>query len=580
MKRYCYFILLSVIVFQLNSQVVKSELRERVYLQTDKNLYLSGEPIHIKLLTTDQDLVPVVFSKVAYVELLADSAAHLQIKIGLTNGTGSGRMILPTDLPTGYYRLMAYTQFMRNEGVDVFFEKMIAVVNTFQSGYYLESPPVPPKGGETPLRVFTEDRPPSPWGNAGVGLDKTTYSRRDRGELIISGLPENIHTLSVSIAGKDLLNDVEPESSLFQNYKRKQSTKFSGDFLPEYEGHIVMGNFVENQPENLTAFESEVESDADAPSVKITALSFPTVEGIRFFSGQESETGHIRFVTSGVGGTKEIATVVFQADEKYRVDILSPFVTRYAPKKMPDLHLDSAYYSQLLARSVALQVLRYFSKDQAEKQTVSKPHFDMKPAWSYPLDEYTRFTSMREVFIEFITGARFRRRDGKQELSVMTQTGSNSTYGTMVLALIDGVPITDHDIIYNYDPLAVERINIYYGPCSLGGYRFDGVVELITYRRLHADINLPKSTQIFTYEGPQLPYRLDTPDYSDNSRQIWTPDSRHTLLWNPDVKTNGETSISLPFYTSDLRGEFQATVEGITTDGKMFFAKSFFKVEI
>jgi len=144
--------------------------------------------------------------------------------------------------------------------------------------------------------------------------------------------------------------------------------------------------------------------------------------------------------------------------------------------------------------------------------------------------------------------------------------------------LIDGVPITDHDIIYNYDPLAVERINIYYGPCSLGGFRFDGVVELITYRRLHADINLPKSTQILTYEGPQLPYLLNTTDYTEKSSRNWTPDCRHTLLWNPDVRTNGETSIRLPFNTSDLRGEFQATVEGITKDGEIIYATSLLKV--
>ena len=199
---------------------------------------------------------------------------------------------------------------------------------------------------------------------------------------------------------------------------------------------------------------------------------------------------------------------------------------------------------------------------------------------SYPLDEYTRFTTMREVFIEFIIGARFRRNAGKQELSVFVKRGDNYTYGMMPLVLLDGVPITDHDAIYNYDPLTVERINTYYGPYTLGGYIFDGIIELMTYRRLHENLNLNRSSQIITYEGPQLPYRLNTPDYSeDKNRRSRMPDGRHTLLWNPDVWTDGKTSIRLPFDTSDLTGEFQATVEGITNDGKFISATSFFKVE-
>ena len=41
-------------------------------------------------------------------------------------------MELPVTLPTGYYRLVAYTRYMQNEGEDIFFEKKISVVNPYQ----------------------------------------------------------------------------------------------------------------------------------------------------------------------------------------------------------------------------------------------------------------------------------------------------------------------------------------------------------------------------------------------------------------------------------------------------------------
>ena len=129
---------------------------------------------------------------------------------------------------------------------------------------------------------------------------------------------------------------------------------------------------------------------------------------------------------------------------------------------MPVLHIDSACYDQLLELSVALQALHYFLSDSLENQNKSEPFSQMKPTNSYPLDEYTRFTTMREVFIEFIANARFRRRDGNRELSVDIRNGDNSYYGTNPLVFLDGAPISNHELIYNYDPLLVEYINIIY----------------------------------------------------------------------------------------------------------------------
>ena len=560
MKRFfCSNIL---IVFALNIGVIfANPFFERIYVQTDKQMYLAGEPVLLKFLTTNPEQIPVVYSKIAYAELVSDAAALLQIKVELYGGTGSGRMLLPADLPSGYYRLIAYTQNMRNEGADLFFEKNIAVLNTFQSGYYpageaQASPPALTKG-EGADAVFLQ-------------TDKATYTTRARGELTLSGLPDNLHTLSVSIAGKECIPVAESDMSLFQKNATKKPAEFSGRFLPEYEGHIVTGKLMDNQTGN----------PATGDMALSAGLSFPTADGIRFFSGQKTGMEDFRFSTSSISGTREIATVVFSADNRYRIDIQSPFVTKYAPKIMPALQVYAADYDQLLDRSVALQLFRYFSDDPSETQNISAPHFKMKPTNSYLLNEYTRFTSMREMFIEFIRGARFRANAGKQELSVFTKRSDALEYGNAPLVLLDGVPVTDHELIYNYNPLTVEQINIYYGPCILGVFQFDGIVELITYRRLHADLNLNRSTQVISYEGPQLPYRLHIPDYSkEENPENRLPDGRHTLLWNPVVETNGKSSIRLPFDTSDLTGEFQATIEGITKDGKFIFATAGFQVE-
>ena len=90
------------IIFQLLGNVGNVRLRERIYVQTDKHLYLAGEPVLMKFITTDQNQVPLALSKVAYAELTAESAAALQIMVELNNGIGTGRMLLPVDLPSGW----------------------------------------------------------------------------------------------------------------------------------------------------------------------------------------------------------------------------------------------------------------------------------------------------------------------------------------------------------------------------------------------------------------------------------------------------------------------------------------------
>lgn len=57
--------------------------------------------------------------------------AVVQARLVLEKGVGDGCLQLPSTLPTGNYRLVAYTRYMRNEGEEVFFEKPLAVVNTF-----------------------------------------------------------------------------------------------------------------------------------------------------------------------------------------------------------------------------------------------------------------------------------------------------------------------------------------------------------------------------------------------------------------------------------------------------------------
>lgn len=77
----------------------------RIY--TDKDCYVAGEDLWIKVCVTDSLSRGSVLSKVAYVEISDTKLVYAQGKIDLQNGNGWGRIRLPQVMHTGAYQLTA-----------------------------------------------------------------------------------------------------------------------------------------------------------------------------------------------------------------------------------------------------------------------------------------------------------------------------------------------------------------------------------------------------------------------------------------------------------------------------------------
>ena len=491
--------------------------------------------------------------------MLNEENSRVQIKIELTNGVGEGWMELPLDLPTGYYRLTAYTRFMRNEGESVFFEKNIGLINTFRPNQIRKE--------LSDISSGTPEINNSP--TCTLQSDKSLYANREKGILRLDGLPENIHTLSVSIAGKasvavEGVNNIRQWENRIPTITAHPSEKY----LPEYEGHIITGKIATIQSSSDTIDE-----------VLFPILSF-SGKNLYLFEGQKDELDNVSFYTTNTTGLKEVTTTAYNLTENtYRIDLQSPFVEQHVKKQLPSLQVDSAHLAGLLDRSIALQALYAYTKDSLVRDRPADFRFTMNPSQTYILDEWTRFIVMGELMIEFINELRFRRNDRQHRELMMTVRKGNIISLVRPLVVLDGIPIFNHDIIYQYNPLLVERINLYSGEYVTGGLKFEGIVEFLTYEHNYPGLSTNQSTQMVNYEGTQAPRRLYTPDYSsEENRKSRLPDYRHTLLWEPIIQTGGKSILEIPFYTSDYSGEFQATVEGLTSDGEIISITASFEV--
>ncbi|MCB2219807.1 MAG: hypothetical protein KQI35_05370 [Bacteroidetes bacterium] len=121
------------------SLVLPERAPEKVTLLTDRNLYIAGENIWFSascFLKDGKGSSPV--SNILYVELYdVHQKIFVQEKFMLANGSTSGMISIPEELPSAHYFIRAYTQLLRNYPPESYFNGSIAILNP-------EFPPVQP----------------------------------------------------------------------------------------------------------------------------------------------------------------------------------------------------------------------------------------------------------------------------------------------------------------------------------------------------------------------------------------------------------------------------------------------------
>ncbi len=120
------------------------ELNEKVFLHLDKDVYVTGENIYYKAYVVNASKNSLSLnSKILYLQL---SNYKLQVvmslKANLTDGISKSCFIIPDTLSTGYYKIKAFTNWMRNMGEDFYFSANVIIVKQSDSntGYFIEKP--------------------------------------------------------------------------------------------------------------------------------------------------------------------------------------------------------------------------------------------------------------------------------------------------------------------------------------------------------------------------------------------------------------------------------------------------------
>jgi hypothetical protein len=118
------------------SSIIDSlQVIEKVYLHIDRDYYYPGDDIWFKaylINAADRSLSDQ--SRNLHVELITPYSKIIMSRIiRLEVGLGNGDFNLPDNLKSGKYKIRAYTNYMRNFGDQLFFQKDITLINPSDS---------------------------------------------------------------------------------------------------------------------------------------------------------------------------------------------------------------------------------------------------------------------------------------------------------------------------------------------------------------------------------------------------------------------------------------------------------------
>ena len=210
-----------------------------------------------------------------------------------------------------------------------------------------------------------------------------------------------------------------------------------------------------------------------------------------------------------------------------------------------------------------MQLEKNFDADTLYTSLPARMHllFDERERKQYNLDDYTRFPLIEEVFVEFIPEVRVRTVNGKKEIQVWTTNplGGFTFQNGKALALLDGVPVLDHDKILSYDPALVKRIDIYAHGYFFGSRSFEGVVNFVTYKGTLPSMEFADNVRIVDFQGCSLPLAYTCKGVGKDY-----PDYRQTIYWHPMLTLAPGERVEVKCKTPAYGGRFEIVAEGLT----------------
>lgn len=546
---------------------------EKVYVSTNTNVLLTGEYLFYKVYCLDDKTKqPSETSKIAYVELISeDLEVVFSEKIRLEKSQGQGDFFVPTTVASGNYKLIAYTRWMKNGSMNLFFQDDISIINPYQGNQDAILP-----------NVDTADINTNMTGNAGIAedkrfiisTDKETYSKKSKVQLGLKNFrgAAGYGNYNISVRKKEAIvanGKHTPESFISWHEKQASNNTLYYDkitFGPEIEGELIKGQ--------LRAKDGSSSTIGKKIGVSIPGKDFQ----LKVVRTDSTGVFHVS-ITNEYTEPLAIFQVLEESKGLYDITIEQDPKLDYTSLVFKNFYMDASMKEAIVNRSVQNQIENGFFAVKPDTVRLDKLNDPYGGAYIevVNLDEYTRFKTLDETIVELVPNV-WTKKNKKGE-SVFKARSFDETYEESefdALVYIDGVLVANPNDVLDFNTRTVARINTVREKYRMGGKTYFGMVNIETiegnyFEQISGD-GITKTN--LTRTKPLKKYFAQTYNEESNRR---IPDFRDQLLWKPDLTFEG-TEMELSFYTSEIAGDYEVVLEGFSIYGRPVNIKKSFVV--
>ena len=528
---------------------------ESMYIHTNSKTFITGESLLYKASCFENSSNKLSsISKIAYIELYNSKGENLsRNKIELINGIGNNEIFISTNLETGKYKLVGYTSWMQNNPTNKYFETEVTIINPFKPFQNKEEI----KLYNNTIKVNKNDSN----NNLSLQLNKKIFSPREKITLQIENkeLKNPSNNFLISVRKIDSLNFNDSKNTPSEKINEKINTI---SFLPELRGELLSGKII-NENQNINVKDISI------------ALSL-TGEKFDFKIFKTNEKGEFNFILDkNIKNSKAYIQVIDDNSNQFKIILANPTTTHLNNNNSnSDIYINPNFISQIEERLIACQILNSYNSKKSEINNSGFFPFYYPNQTDYILDNYKRFPSFKETILEIIPAVYFKRKKGQYSLHIKDYITYGDSYGK-ALVLVDGLMIQNANELFNYNTKNIYKISVINKPYVYGSRIFSGIISIITFDKNYTLI--PKEVTPITIERYSSSTEYVQTNYNNTDLER-IPDYRYQLLWNPNLEINTEKKI-VEFYSSDIKGNFEITIEGFTDNGKHIVVKEYFSVE-
>ena len=200
------------------------ESQEEVFVHYNTSLLFAGESLLYSVHTLMRGAnLSSELSKIAYVELVGEDGEVLfRHKVRLTNGRGQGDFFVPSNTPSGNYKLLGYTKWMVNSGIETFFQCDVGIINPFQSDQEILLKEKTTKADDS---VHVMNKVSASGNEVTMIFNKAGYGKRQRVLLTLVAMDKNVlgGNYSISIRKRELIH--RPLTVSARSHSKDQKNK-------------------------------------------------------------------------------------------------------------------------------------------------------------------------------------------------------------------------------------------------------------------------------------------------------------------------------------------------------------------